>query len=109
MSDSEGEAEIDLTMVTMTFDANDIEAMMAVLSKYVVVSRQQAGCRNIDVGASTTVPGRFFVVQKWDSASAQQAHFDSEPMVEMAQSCQGILSKAPVIDLVEPISVHDLN
>jgi hypothetical protein len=29
-------------------------------------------------------------------------------MVEMARSCDGLLTAPPVIDLLEPISAHDL-
>ncbi len=101
--------DIEVAMVTMTFDTTDMETLLGVLSKYVVISRSQDGCRNIDLGASTTVEGRFMIVQKWESIEAQQAHFDSPAMIEMAESCRGILSKAPTIDLIEPITVHDLN
>ena len=101
--------EVELTMVSMSFDATDVEALMKVLSKYVVLSRGHDGCRNIDLAASVTTPGRFVVVEKWESPETQQAHFDSPEMVEMATSCQGLLSKPPHIDLLEGISAHDLN
>jgi quinol monooxygenase YgiN len=100
--------EVDLLLVTMTFDTTDPEALLGLLSKYVVVSRGHPGCRNIDLVASATVPGRFAIVQKWDSPASQRAHFDSPAMVEMAQGCTGLLSAPPVIDLFEPISAHDL-
>jgi quinol monooxygenase YgiN len=101
--------EVDLVLVTMTFDAGDPEHLLGVLSKYVVVSRGHPGCRNIDLVASATVPGRFLVVQKWDSPEHQRAHFDSPEMVDMAQSCTALLAGPPTIDLFEPISAHDLN
>jgi quinol monooxygenase YgiN len=101
--------EVDLVVVTMTFDTADPDPLLALLSKYVVVSRGQPGCRNIDLVASATVPGRFVIVQKWDSPAAQRAHFDSAEMVEMAQGCTGLLSAPPAIDLYEPISAHDLH
>jgi len=100
--------EIELTLVTMTFDASDPERLLGVLAKYVVTSRGEPGCRNIDLAASSTKLGRYVVIQKWDSPQAQQAHFDSSGMVEMAQSCVGLLSSAPQIDLLEGISAHDL-
>ena len=100
--------EVELTLVTMTFDASDPERLLGVLAKYVVVSRGHLGCRNIDLAASATTPGRYVVIQKWESPAAQQAHFDSIDMVEMAQSCVGLLAAAPQIDLLEGISVHDL-
>lgn len=100
--------EVDLTIVTMTFDAVDPGALQGVLARYVVLSRGQPGCRNIDLALSTTRPDRFVVVQKWDSPEAQRAHFDSPEMVAMAEACRGLLSGPPHIDLLEPISAHDL-
>jgi quinol monooxygenase YgiN len=100
--------EIELAIVTMRFDAADAESLLAVLSKYVVLTRMQPGCRNVDLCASVTQPGRYLVIHKWDSAAAQRAHFDSQVMVEMAQSCHGILTAAPDIDLWDGASAHDL-
>ena len=102
--------EVELTIVTMAFDGAPagVERLLGVLSKYVVLSRQHTGCRNIDLCASVTTPNRFLIVQKWDSPEAQQAHFDSTDMVEMAAACRGLLAKPPVIDLLEGISAHDL-
>jgi quinol monooxygenase YgiN len=100
--------EVELTLVTMTFDASDPAQILGILSKYVVVSRGEAGCRNIDLAASSTKPGRYVVIEKWESPAVQQAHFDSPGMVEMARSCAGLLSAAPQIDLFEAISAHDL-
>ncbi|MDZ7734619.1 MAG: hypothetical protein U5R31_17420 [Acidimicrobiia bacterium] len=57
--------DVDLVLVTMVFDAADADELLAVLAKYVVVSRNHRGCRNIDLAASATVPGRVVVVQKW--------------------------------------------
>ena len=101
--------EVELTVVTMVFDAADPERLLSVLSKYVVLSRQQAGCRNIDLCGSVTQPGRFLVIEKWDSPDAQRTHFDSPEMVEMAESCRGVLTSPPQIDLFEGLSAHDLH
>lgn len=100
--------EIDLTIVTMSFDASDPERLLAVLAKYVVVSRGHAGCRNIDLAASTTHPGRILVIEKWETPADQARHFDSDEMVAMAAACNGLLTKAPDIELLAPISAHDL-
>ena len=101
--------EVDLTMVTMTFDAVDPERLQSVLARYVVISRGHPGCRNIDLAMSSTLPNRFVVVQKWERPEDQQAHFDSGDMVTMAEGCRGLLASAPAIDLLDPISVHDLH
>jgi quinol monooxygenase YgiN len=107
MSD-ESNGEVELTMVTMTFDAADDAALLAILSKYVVLTRMQDGCRNVDLCSSVTVPGRHLVVQKWETPQHQRAHFDSAVMVDMARLVPGVLSRAPDIDLWDATSAHDL-
>lgn len=104
-----GGDEIDLVMVTMVFDAADAEGLLAVLSKYVVLTRRHAGCRNVDLAASATRAGRFVIVEKWETATAQREHLDSPATVEMAQGCLPLLAGPPEIDLLEPISAHDLS
>ncbi|MCA1846955.1 MAG: antibiotic biosynthesis monooxygenase [Actinobacteria bacterium] len=104
----EQEGEVELTIVSMRFEATDADKLMWILSKYVVLSRQQPGCRNIDFCASMTRPNQFLVIEKWESPEAQRTHFDSPEMVEMAESCNGVLTGPPDIDLLEGISAHDL-
>jgi quinol monooxygenase YgiN len=101
-------SEVELTIVTMVFDSAAPEPLQSILAKYVVVSRGHPGCRNIDLCASATAPGRFVVIEKWDGPAAQRAHFDSDEMVEMAKACEGLLASPPQIDLLEAISAHDL-
>ena len=92
----------------MRFDAADPAALLAVLSKYVVLTRMEPDCRNVDLCGSHTHPGRYLIVQKWASHEAQRAHFDSATMVEMATSCAGLLAGPPDIDLWDGASAHDL-
>jgi quinol monooxygenase YgiN len=101
-------AEVELTVVTMQFDAADEAALLAVLSKYIVLTRMVDGCRNVDLISSVTHDGRHLVIQKWDSPDAQRAHFDSDLMVEMARGCTGLLTAPPEIDLWDGNSAHDL-
>lgn len=100
--------DVDLMLVTLVFDATDPDRLAAVLAKYVVVSRRHGGCRNIDLCASLTQPGRFVIVEKWESQEAQRAHFDSDDMVEMAKSCEGLLARPPDLDLLQGLSAQDL-
>ena len=103
--------DVELTVVTLTLDALDEAAagqLLSVLAKYVVVARGHDGCRNIDLVASVTQSGRYLLVQKWESPATQQAHFDSADMVEMAESCRGLLSRPPTVELWEGVSAHDL-
>ena len=101
--------EPEITLVTMRFEASDPDRLLGVLSKYVVLSRMTSGCRNIDLTQSVTTPGRFVIIEKWESPEAQRAHFDSNEMIDMARSCEGLLSAPPEIDLLEGLSAHDLN
>jgi quinol monooxygenase YgiN len=104
----EGPGEVDLTIVTLRFDATDEAALLAVLSKYVVLTRMHDGCRNVDLCSSVTVPGRHLLVQKWETPEHQRRHFDSAVMIDMARSCEGLLAGPPEIDLWEATSAHDL-
>ncbi len=101
-------ADIHLTMVTMVFDTPDPDGLAGVLSTYVVLTRNDPGCRNVDLCRSVTVPGRFVIIEKWETPAAQQAHFGGSTMVAMAEACSGLLSGPPAIDLLEPVSAHDL-
>jgi quinol monooxygenase YgiN len=100
--------DVELTLVTMQFDAADPEALLGVLARYVVLTRMAEGCRNVDLCGSVTAPDRLVVIEKWASPEAQRAHFDSAEMVAMAEACRSIVRAAPAIDLLESISAHDL-
>jgi quinol monooxygenase YgiN len=100
--------DVELTVVTLRFDAVDDAALLAALSRYVVVSRMAEGCRNIDLLSSVTQPGRHLVIEKWESSQHQRAHFDSDAMIEMAMGCTGVLAGPPQIDLWDATSAHDL-
>ena len=100
--------DVEITVVTMVFDAADPDRLLPVLAKYVVLTRGHPGCRNVDLCSSVTDPRRVVILQKWDSPAAQAAHFDSADMVEMARACTGLLDRPPAIDLLEGISAHDL-
>jgi len=105
-SDTSG-GPVELTIVTLRFDAARAEELLSVLSKYVVLARMEPGCRNIDLCASVTTSGRYLVIQKWESPAAQRAHFDSPVMVEMAEACRGLLTGPPDVDLWDGPSAHD--
>jgi quinol monooxygenase YgiN len=100
--------EVELVVVTLTFDTAEADRLSDVLARYVVVSRQHPGCRNIDLCVSVARPGRFVVIEKWETPQAQRAHFDSADMVAMAKACEGLLLSPPDIDLLQGLSAHDL-
>ena len=82
--------------------------LLAHLARYVVLSRGERGCRNIDLCASVTQPGRVVVIEKWDSRESQRRHFDGEAMVALAGAALALDAARPTIDLLDGISAHDL-
>lgn len=103
-----GEVELSIVVGVYRAAPGREEAVAAALARYVVTSRAEPGCRNIDLVASATAPGTFLVYEKWDSYHHQRAHFDGENAVLMAQTVKPLLAAPPELDLFTPISAHDL-
>lgn len=101
-------ADVELVIVTMTFHVRDMAAFAAIVSKYVVLTRMEQGCRNVDLCASMTRSDRVLVISKWDDPSVQEAHALGPVMTEFARSCSGLLAAPPDIDLWDGPSAHDL-
>ena len=103
-------SDVEIAVLTAVFDAEPgaEETVLAALSRYVVLTRHEPACRNVDLVASVTTGGRFLVIEKWDSAEAVQAHLDSHLMSEMAREVVPGLAIKPAIDLYDSISAHDL-
>jgi quinol monooxygenase YgiN len=102
--------DLDIAILTATFDANPgaEDALCATLARYVVLTRHEPACRNVDLVTSLTHSGRFLVIEKWESADAVQNHLDSELMAGMAQEALPSLAAKPALDLYDTISAHDL-
>jgi len=110
MSEPADGTNVSLAIVAGVVDARPgaEAALGAVLAHYVVVSRASPGCRNIDLVASLTTPGRFLVYEKWETADHQRDHLTSVVTEEMAASALPLLAGPPDLGLFEPISAHDL-
>ncbi len=104
------DAGVELTVMVGVFDAAaGREADLAgVLARYVVVSRAEDGCRNVDLVASLLAPGRFLVYEKWESPEAQAGHMAGPVMAEMAEGVSPLLRGAPDLGLFMAVSAHDL-
>jgi quinol monooxygenase YgiN len=110
MSEPAEGTDVSLAIVAGVFDARagGEAALGAVLAHYVVMSRTSPGCRNIDLVASLTTPGRFLVYEKWESAEHQRTHLTSAVTEEMASAALPLLAGPPDLGLFEAISAHDL-
>lgn len=95
------------TIVTMVWEQVD-DGLMAHLARYVVVSRSETGCRNIDLCASVTVDGRVVIIEKWATPAAQQAHAGGPALLALASAARDLGAARPTLDLLEGISAHDL-
>lgn len=102
--------EVEMAVLTAAFVARpDREGeLAAVLARYVVLTRREAACRNVDLLVSATQSGRFLVIEKWDSVPAARAHLDTPLMTDMAAAAVPLLDEKPRIDLLDPISAQDL-
>jgi len=103
--------EVEMVVLTAAFDARpDHEGeLAAVLARYVVLTRGEAACRNVDLLTSATQSGQFMLIEKWDSAETDRAHLDTPLMTDMAAAAVPLLATKPRIDLYDTISAHDLN
>ena len=103
-------ADIEIAVLTAAFTARPEREgdLAAVLARYVVLTRGEATCRNVDLLTSATQSGRFLVIEKWDSVEAARAHLDTSLMVDMAAVAVPLLAEKPTIDLFDTISAQDL-
>jgi quinol monooxygenase YgiN len=101
----------ELAVLTAAFVpmAGSEETLMAILARYVVLTRQMPGCRNVDLLASASQPVRLLLVEKWESPVAARAHLDSPEMAAMASAAVAHLAAKPDVDLYDTISAHDLH
>jgi len=108
---SAGGPEVEIAVLTASFDARpgDEEALLAALARYVVLTRHEPACRNVDLVASVTHAGRFLVIEKWESADAVREHLDSALMARMATAAVECVVAKPTIDMYDTISAHDLD
>jgi quinol monooxygenase YgiN len=103
-------ADLELAVIIGSFETRTGRAsdLAAVLAKYVVLTRRHPHCRNVDLIASASRPGRLVVIEKWESADDARAHLDAPETVEMATTARDMLAGAPDLDLYESISAQDL-
>ena len=102
--------EIELAVVGGIFLAQSgkDQQLAYALARYVVLSRMEAGCRNIDLVTSVTVPGMFMVWEKWASHAHRQTHFEGPAATEMAGAVRDLVREPPQFDIFDAISAHDL-
>jgi len=103
--------EVEIAVLTASFDARPgaEAALLGALARYVVLTRQEPTCINVDLVASVTHGGRFVVIEKWESAAAVQEHLNSPLMTEMARAAVEQVAAKPEIDLYDAISAYDLS
>jgi quinol monooxygenase YgiN len=103
-------ADIEIAVLTAAFTARPEREgdLAAVLARYVVLTRGEPGCRNVDLLSSATESGKFVVIEKWETADDARSHLDTELMTGMAAAAVPLLAEKPRIDLLDAISAQDL-
>jgi quinol monooxygenase YgiN len=103
-----GDVEIAVLIAAFASRPDRIGDLAAVLARYVVLTRGEPGCRNVDLLTSATESGKFIVVEKWETPEDARSHLDTELMTGMAAAAVPLLAEPPRIDLLDTISAHDL-
>lgn len=103
------EREIQTWIVVGRFDAADrVEDLAAALARYVVVSRGETGCLNIDLAADPGDTQKLLVIEKWDSLDAARRHLDGPAAAAMATAVRACVTRSPTMELYVGVSAHDL-
>ena len=107
---SENPLDIEIAILTASFTAlaGEEGSLAAALARYVVMTRHEPGCRNVDLVISSTKTGCFLIIQKWESDDLLRKHLDSDVMVSMAREVMPFVTGKPELDLWDSISAHDL-
>ena len=71
-------AMIDLTVVLSAKDVASVSELRSLLAKHVGLSRQEPGCLRFDALESQSVPGTFFLIERWGSQAALDVHREAE-------------------------------
>lgn len=102
--------DLDLAVVAGTFLAKTDKGpeLGYALARYVVLSRMEDGCRNIDLVSSVTVPGFFMVWEKWESHEHRKHHFEGAAARALAESVVDLVAEPPQFDVFDAVSAHDL-
>ena len=103
--------DVEIAVLTAAFTARPEREgeLAAVLARYVVLTRGEPGCRNVDLLISATESGKFVVIEKWDSPDDRPAHLDTELMTAWPRPRSRCWPSSPKIDLLDTISAHDLD
>jgi len=107
VSAEQPDTEPETVIVTMGWSEVG-DPLLAELVRYVVMTRGEPGCRNVDLCASVTTPARVVIVEKWATFAAQRAHFDGTALLTLARAAETMGAARPEIELLQGLSAHDL-
>ncbi len=65
-------------MILTAKDLAQVPELRELLTKQVVMSREEPGCVRFEALESQTVPGTFIVVERWESEAALDVHREAE-------------------------------
>lgn len=103
-----GEPELAVVAGAFRAKPGDVERLAYALARYVVLSRMEDGCRNVDLVSSITVPGLFMVWEKWESHDHRRVHFDGPVTRQLAEAVAELVAEPPQFDVFDAVSAHDV-
>ena len=91
-------ADLELAVVIGSFEARTGRQgdLAAILAKYVVLTRRRPHCRNVDLVASGSRPGRLVVIEKWESLDHLKAHAASPHMQAYGAKTRELLANREI-------------
>jgi len=69
---------IDLTVILSAKDVVSLPELRSLLAMHVNLSRQEPGCLRFEALESQSVPGTFFLIERWESQAALDVHREAE-------------------------------
>lgn len=72
---------IDLTVILSAKDVVSLPELRSLLAMHVNLSRQEPGCLRFEALESQSVPGTFFLIERWESQAALDVHREAEAII----------------------------
>ncbi len=69
---------INLTVILSAKDVAFVPELRSLLAKHVNLSGQEPGCLRFEALESQSVPGTFFLIERWESQAALDVHREAE-------------------------------
>jgi quinol monooxygenase YgiN len=77
--------------------AEHVARVQEILSALVEPTRRESGCLSYELLQNGSDPAEFVFIEKWTTAAAEQAHFDTPHVLTALKQLAGLLAAEPDI------------